>query len=65
MVARAPCQPFTMKTALAHSLIGFCLFAVALPAHAAPPSGFVVTEDADQIDVTGVALDSPFARKVM
>src|SRR6266481_6251024 len=52
-----PCQPFTMKTALAHSLIGFCLLAVALPAPAAPPSGFVVTEDADQINVIGVALD--------
>jgi hypothetical protein len=52
-----------MKTALAHSLIGFCLLAVALPAPAAPPSGFVVTEDADQINVSGLALDFAISKK--
>src|SRR5262245_34962486 len=52
-----------MKTALAHSMIGFCLLAVALPAPAAPPSGFVVTEDADQINVTGLALDFAIRKK--
>jgi hypothetical protein len=52
-----------MKTALSHSLIGFLLLAVALPAPAAPPSGFAVTEDADQINVTGPALDFAIRKK--
>lgn len=52
-----------MKTALAVSLAGLCVLSLALPAPAAPANGFTVTEDADQIGVTGSALDFAIRKK--
>ncbi|MBI3463918.1 MAG: hypothetical protein HY000_12800 [Planctomycetes bacterium] len=52
-----------MKTALANSLVSFCLFSVALPVSAAPPSGFAITEDAEQVNITGTALDFAIRKK--
>ena len=52
-----------MKTAIAISLACLCLLTIASPTPAAPANGFTVTEDAEQITVTGAALDFAIRKK--
>jgi len=52
-----------MKTAIATFLACLCLLTITSPSPAGTPNGFAITENADQINVTGAALDFAIRKK--